>query len=81
VEVEVGFAEGAEVEAAGEALSGEGVIEQLRKLEIEADGEEEGEGEIEEVGPEQSWEAAHGERQAVKEDVLRFRHGLSLWRE
>jgi hypothetical protein len=81
VKMEVGFAEGAEVEAAGEALSGEGVIEQLRKLEIEADGEEEGEGEIEEVGPEQSWEAAHGERQAVKEDVLRFRHGLSLWRE
>lgn len=52
VEMEVDFAESAEVEAAGEALGGEGMVEQLRKLEVEADGEDKSEGKIEEVGPE-----------------------------
>ena len=37
VEVQIGFSNGAEVEAAGEALGGEGVIKQFGKLEIEAD--------------------------------------------
>jgi len=75
VEVEVGFADGAEIEAAGEALGGEGVVEQFRELKVETDGEEEGEGEIEEVGPEKRGEAAQREREAVSEDVAAFRHG------
>jgi hypothetical protein len=51
VEMQVGFADGAEIEAAGETLGREGVIEQFGELKVEADGEEEGENEIEEVGP------------------------------
>ena len=58
VEVEVGFADGAEIEAAGEALGGEGVVEQSGELKVEADGEEEGQGEIEDVGPEERGKAA-----------------------
>ncbi len=48
VEVQVGFGDCAEIEAAGEALRGEGVVQQGGELVIEADGEEEGEAEIEE---------------------------------
>jgi hypothetical protein len=58
VEMEVGFADGAEIEAAGETLGGEGVVEQFGELKVEADGEEEGQGEIEDVGPEERGEAA-----------------------
>ena len=76
MEVEVGFADGAEIEAAGEALGGEGVVEQFGELEVEADGEEEGQEEIEDVGPEERGEAAQGEREAVEEDVAAFRHGV-----
>jgi hypothetical protein len=59
VEVEVGFADGAEIEAAREALGGgEGVVQQSGELKVQADGEEEGQGEIEDVGPEERGEAA-----------------------
>jgi hypothetical protein len=75
VEVKVGFADGAEIEAAGEALGGEGVIEQFGELKVEAEGEEEGQGEVEDVGPEERGEAAQREREAVEEDVAAFRHG------
>jgi hypothetical protein len=75
VEVQVGFADGAEIEAAGEALGGQGVIEQFGELKVEADGEEEGEGEIEDVGPEERGEAAQREREAVEEDVAAFSVG------
>jgi hypothetical protein len=74
VEVEVGFADGAEIEAAGEALGGQGVVEQSGEPKVEADGEEEGKEEIEEVGPEESGEAPQSERQAVEEDTAAFRH-------
>jgi hypothetical protein len=47
VEVQSGFTDGAKIEAAGEALGGEGVVKQFGELEVEADREEEGEGEIE----------------------------------
>jgi hypothetical protein len=56
--MQVGFADGAEIEAAGEALGGEGVIEQFGELKVEADREEQGQGEIEDVGPEKRGEAA-----------------------
>ena len=75
VEMDVGFADGAEIEAAGEALGGEGVVEEFGELTVEAEGEEEREGEIEEVGPEQRGEATQREREAVEEDVAAFRHG------
>jgi len=81
VEVEVGFADGAEIEAAEEALGGEGVIEQFGELKVEADGEEEGQGEIEGVGPEECGEAAQREREAVEEDVAAFRHVRNLFSE
>jgi hypothetical protein len=76
VEVQVGFAYRAEIEAAGEALGGEGVVEQFGELTVEAEGEEKGQGEIEEIGPEERREAAQREREAVKEDVAAFRHGV-----
>src|SRR5260370_42646539 len=75
-EMEVGFADGAEIKAAGEALGGEGVIEQFGELKVEAEGEEEGQGEVEDVGPEERGEAAQREREAVEEDVAAFRHGV-----
>jgi len=75
VEMEVGFADGAEIKAAGEALGGEGVIEEFGELKVEADGEEEGQEEIEEIGPEKRGEAPQRERQAVDEDVAAFKHG------
>jgi len=74
VEVEVGFADGAEIEAAGETLGGEGVVEQFGELTVEADGEEEGQEEIEDVDPEKRGEASQREREAVGEDVAAFRH-------
>ena len=59
VEMEVGFADGAEIEAAREALGGgEGVVQQSGELKVQADREEEGQGEIEDVGPEERGEAA-----------------------
>jgi hypothetical protein len=58
VEMEIGFPKGAEIEAAGEALGGEGVVEQSGELKVQADGEEESQGEIEDVGPEECGEAA-----------------------
>jgi hypothetical protein len=58
VEMEVGFADRAEIEAAGKALGGEGVVEQPGKLKVQADGEEEGQGEIEDEGPEERRETA-----------------------
>jgi hypothetical protein len=75
VEMEVGFADGAEIEAAGEALRGEGMVEEIGELSVDAQGEEEREGEIEEVGPEQRGKATQREREAVEEDVAAFRHG------
>jgi hypothetical protein len=75
VEVEVGFTDGAEIEAAGEALGGERVVEQFGELKVESDGEEEGQGEIEDVGPEERGEAAQREREAVQENVAAFKHG------
>jgi hypothetical protein len=75
VEVQVGFADGAEIEAAGETLGGERVVEQFGELKVEADGEEEGQDEIEEIGPEERGEAPQREREAVSEDVAAFRHG------
>src|SRR5271170_7739997 len=74
VEVEVGFAEGTEVEAVGEALGSEGVAEERGQLEVEADGEEERKGEVEGVGPEKRREATQREGQAVEEDVATFVH-------
>jgi hypothetical protein len=62
MEMQVGFADGAEIEAAGEALGGERVIQQFGELEVEADREEEGEGEIEDVGPEKSGKATQSKR-------------------
>ncbi len=61
MEVHVGFAEGAEIEAAGEALGCERVIQKSGELEVEADGEEEGKGEIEEVSPQKRGEATQGD--------------------
>jgi len=75
VEMEVGFADGAEIKAAGEALGGEGVVEEFGELKVEADGEEEGQEEIEEIGPEKRGEAPQREREAVDEDVAAFKHG------
>jgi hypothetical protein len=60
VEVEVGFADGAEIKAAGQALCGERVVEEFRELKVEADGEEQGQCEIEDVGPEERGKAAEG---------------------
>jgi hypothetical protein len=80
VEMEVGFADGAEIKGAGEALGGEGVIEEFGELKVEGDGEEEGQGEIEDVGPEERGKAAQREKQAVDEDVAVFRHGVP-WSE
>ena len=78
VELEVGFADGAEIEAAGEALGGEGVVEQFGELKVEADGEEEGQCEIEEVGPEERRQTAKREGEAVEEYVAAFEHGADL---
>jgi hypothetical protein len=44
-------------------------------LKVEADGKEQGQREIEEVGPEKRGEAAQCEREAVEEDVAAFEHG------
>ena len=74
VDVDVGFAEGAEVEAAREALSSQGVAKEGGKLEVEADGEEECQGEVEGVGPEKRGEATQRDGQAVEEDVATFVH-------
>jgi hypothetical protein len=68
------FGDGAEVEAAYEALSREGVIHHGAQLTVETDGEEQGETKIEGVGPENSREAAEGEPQAVEKDVAVFGH-------
>jgi hypothetical protein len=74
VEVEVGFAEGAEVEGGGEALRSEGVVEKGGDPTGEGYGEEEGEAEVEGVGPEERGEAAEGDGEAVEEDVAAFVH-------
>jgi hypothetical protein len=74
VKVDVGFAEGAEIEAAGEALGSEGMAKEVGKLEVEADGEEECQGEVEDVDPEKRGEATQREGQAVEEDVTTFVH-------
>jgi hypothetical protein len=74
VEVVVDFAYGAEIEAAGEALRGEGVVEEFGKLEIEAEGKEKGQGEIGDIGPEERGKAAQREREAMEEDATVFRH-------
>jgi hypothetical protein len=74
VEVQKGFADGAEIEATGEALRGHGVIQQSGELAVEADGEDECQDEIEDVGPEERGEAAQGESQAVDENVAAFKH-------
>jgi hypothetical protein len=76
VEMEVGFANGAEIESAGKGLGGEGVVEQPGKLKVQADGEEEGQGEIEDICPEERGDAAQREREAVEEDVAAFRHDV-----
>jgi hypothetical protein len=74
VEVQGGFTGGAKIEAAGEALGSERVIKQFGELEVEADGEEKGQGEIEEVGPEERRETTQNQREAVEEDVAAFVH-------
>jgi hypothetical protein len=51
------------------------VVEEFGELKVEADGEEEGQGEIEDVGPEERGKAAQREGEAVEEDVAGFRHG------
>ena len=52
VKVQEDFAYGAEIEAAGETLRGEGVTSRRDAiLTVEADGEEQRESEIEDVGP------------------------------
>jgi hypothetical protein len=76
VEVLKGFCDSAEVEAAEEALCGEGVVEDGGELEVEADGEDEGQGEAEGVGPEECREAAEGQGETVEEDVAAFGHSL-----
>jgi hypothetical protein len=53
VEVQEDFADGAEIEAAGEALGGEGVVEEGGEPEVESDGEEEGQAQVEGVGPQE----------------------------
>jgi hypothetical protein len=73
--MDVGFADGAEIEAAGEALRGERMVEEFGELTVEAHGEEESEPEIEEVGPDERGKAAQREREAVEQDVAAFRHG------
>jgi hypothetical protein len=73
--MEVGLADGAEIKAAGESLGREGVIEQFGELKVEADGEEEGQEEIEEIGPEKRGETSQREREAVGEDAAAFKHG------
>jgi hypothetical protein len=74
VKVGEDFGCGSEVEGAGEALGGQGVVEEGGELAVERDGEEEGETEAEGVGPEDGGEAAEGDPKAVEEDVAAFRH-------
>jgi hypothetical protein len=44
-------------------------------LKVEADGEEQGQCEIEEIGPEECGESSQSERESVEEDVAAFEHG------
>ena len=44
VQMELGFGDRAEIEAAVDALCGEGVVEKFGELEVEADREDEGQG-------------------------------------
>ena len=81
VEMKEGFAEGAEIEAAGEALGGERVIQKFGEPQVKADGEEKGETEIEEVGPKERRESAQGDGESVRKDVAAFLHGQNLWKE
>jgi hypothetical protein len=53
VEVQEDFADGAEIEAVGETLCGEGVVEEGGEPEVEANGKEEGQGQVERVGPQE----------------------------
>jgi len=75
VEVQGGFTKGSKIEATREALGSEGVIKQFGELEVEGDGEEKRQSEIEEVGPEERRETTQNQREAVKEDVAAFVHG------
>jgi hypothetical protein len=74
VKMKEDFADGAEVEAAGEALGCERVVQERGELTVDADREEKRKGEIEDVGPEKRGEAAQGKREAVEEDVAAFNH-------
>jgi hypothetical protein len=74
VKVEEDFADSAEIEAVGEALGGEGVVQQRGELAIDADREEKRKDEIEDVGPEERGKTAQSEGQAVEEDVVAFKH-------
>lgn len=78
VKVQENFAADAEVEAAGEALGREGVIEQGAKLAIEGKREQEGEREIKGVGPEEGGKTAERDGQAVEKDVAALGHALTL---
>ncbi len=73
-EAEGGLGQGAEVEAADEALGGEGVVEEDGETVVQAYREEECESEVEDVGPEEGREAAEGQAKAVDEDASAFGH-------
>ena len=61
VEMEEDFGCGTEIEAIGEALGREGVVEEGGELEVKAEGEEDGEEDVEEIGPEEGRETAEGD--------------------
>jgi hypothetical protein len=74
VEVQIGFADCAEVETAGKTLGGERVTEKSGKLAVQADGEQKREEEIEGVGPQERGKTAQGEGESMDEDVSAFKH-------
>jgi hypothetical protein len=77
VEVEESFAQNTKIEAIGQTLRGERVIQQLSELEMKADRKENGKSEIEEVRPEERWKAAQREGEAVGKDAA-LRHAWIL---
>lgn len=69
-----GFKEGAEIERGGEPRGGERVAEDGGELGVQADGEDEREGEVEGIGPEDGGEVPQGEEEAMED-------GGALWRD
>src|ERR1700754_1318291 len=76
VKVQESFADHTQVEATGEALGGERVIEQGGELAVEAERKQEGEQKVGGVGPQEGGKAAESHGQTVEEDVAAFKHAL-----